>query len=249
MGPRTTPAARRHVGAVMAAIVAVAVVLGVAALVNRGADAPTTAGTPGQQPTVLGEQTLDIDLGDVTDPTAIADCLPRELAEDVSDVDVLYGVQQRTSDGSAPTLLLRNAAGRVRLCDAAGPDNAAQMPAPTANDSEPVVTLGNGQASWDCTGRTLERYTATSWLAVGPQVDRVQQRFVVDGVEGPWFTTRAQGGYAHLQTWLDGPLKKRARIAVQNRVLDAAGQVVEQSTLPTVPQPLAGCAGGDAQIG
>ena len=249
MGSQTTPASRRHLGAVMAAIVTVAVVLGVAVLTNRDAGSPSAGSGPRPEPTVLGEQTLDIDLGAVTDPTVIAGCLTPAFATDVAEVEVLYAVSQRTSDGNAPSLLLRNADGDLRLCDAAGPDSPGRLPVPAASDTEPVAFVGNGRAAWDCTGRTFDGYTSTLWLAVGPQVDRVQQRFVVDGAEGPWFTTRARAGYAHLQTWLEGPLKKGTRIDVQSRVLDAAGEPVRQSALPTAARPLAGCAGGDAQIG
>lgn len=249
MGSQTTGVARRHLGAVTAAIVTVAVVLGVAVLTSGDSGSPSASAGPRPEPTVLGEQTLDIDLGAVTDPDVIGSCLAPSFASDVSEVDVLYGVEQRTADGSAPVLLLRNADGDLRLCDAAGPDSPAQLPVPTPTDAEPVAHLSNGRAAWECTGRTLDGYTATSWLAVGPQVDRVQQRFLVDGAAGPWFTTRARGGYAHLQTWLDGPLRKGTAIAVQHRVLDAAGEPVAQSTLRTARQPLAGCAGGDAQIG
>ena len=36
---------------------------------------------------------------------------------------------------------------------------------------------------------------------------------------------------------------------MEQRVLDSAGEPVSQSAIPTAKQPLAGCSGGDAQIG
>ena len=90
----------------------------------------------------------------------------------------------------------------------------------------------------------------STWLAVSSDVHVVQQRYWVDGVPGPWFSTRARNGYAHLQTWLVGPEPAGSRFAEQYRVLDASGRELRQTALPTRQKPLAGCPGkGSAQIG
>ena len=85
---------------------------------------------------------------------------------------------------------------------------------------------------------------------MSPVVAKVQQRFWVDGVAGPWFETTAQDGYAHLQSWLKGPEPAGTHYAEQFRVLDAGGADVPQDALPTRRSALTGCsAGGSAQIG
>ena len=83
---------------------------------------------------------------------------------------------------------------------------------------------------------------------VSPDVATVRERFWVAGVPGPWFETRAHGGYAHLQTWLQGP-EPRSTYAQQFQVLDADGTAVPQTALPTGKQPLPGCQGGSVEIG
>lgn len=249
-----TSAPRRRLGAIAATVLAVALIsLGFAVVELTGSEPATTPATPGTPasttPAGAADPVLDLDLGPVSDPTSVTSCLTPDFAADPLTVDVLYTLRQRTADGSSPVLLLRNAEGDLRLCDVAGPDAPAQLPLPADTEADPVAFLTNGRMQWDCTGTTVDAYTATTWLAVGPGVDRVQQRFWVDGTAGPWFTTRAQDGYAHLQTWLEGPLDEGTDLAVEHRVLDAAGFPVPQSTLPTDKQPLPGCTDGDVQIG
>jgi hypothetical protein len=249
MGAPGTPPSRGRAGAVLAAVLAAAVILGGAAVVAlTRPDGPRPAAPAAGGSTPAADPVLDIDAGELSDAEAIAACSTAGFAGG-ADVTVLYAVRQRTEDGSAPVVLLRNAAGDLRLCDAAGPDAPAQAPVPQASEQDPVAFLTNGRAAWDCSGTTVDGYTATLWLAVAPQVDLVQQRYVVRGHPGPWFSTTARDGYAHLQTWLAGPLGEGAALAVQHRVLDAAGTPIAQDALPTRRQPLAGCTGGDAQIG
>lgn len=250
-----TPASRRRNGAVIVAALGVVAVAVAGFAVGQLAGPDTSDAGQAGPPVVLGteavrepEPTLDLDLGP-TDPQDVAECLIPRFADDAASVEVLYGVRQRTSDGSAAVLVLRNAEGELRLCDVNGGDSPSQLPVPSAGDGEPVVFLSNGRASWDCDGRWLDGYADTTWLAVSPEVDKVQQRFVVDGEPGDWFSTRAQDGYAHLQTWLDGPFAKNTMIKVEHRVLDGSGEEVGQSALPTGPQRLEGCQGADVQIG
>ena len=189
---------------------------------------------------------LDLDLGPVADPMAAA---AKCLGEDSSSAQAFYAVEQRTESGAVPVLVLDRGDGDLFFCDMDGMDRPAVMPVPTATDSDPVAFLTNGRLSWDCDGMTLKRHTSTTWLSVADEVAEVQQRFWVDGEAGPWFTTTAQDGYAHLQTWLTGPLPEKSDLQMEQRVLDSAGDPVSQSAIPTAKQPLAGCSGGDAQIG
>lgn len=246
MGSTTSPS-RRHFGAVVAAVLAVAVVVtGASALSLTGRDPDPTPAQQASAPTQ--DPTVDLDQGE---PTAadVEACVSGDFAPDASSVEVLYGVRQQSPDGDVPVLLLRNAAGDLRFCDLAGPDAPAQLPLPETSADEPVVFLTNGRRSWDCTGRQVEGYTATTWLAAGPEVATLQQRYWQDGKPGPWFTTEARGGYAHLQTWVTGPLPEQAQLGVQTQALDADGRTVSWSALPRGRQPLPGCVGGDAQIG
>jgi len=195
------------------------------------------------------DSVIDLDLGATDDLTS---CLSPDFASDASSVTVLYGVQQRRLDGEGPVLVLRNAAGDLRLCDASGPDSPAESPLPTASPETPVAFLSTGRSAWTCAGssRTLDRFEQTTWLATSPAVATVGERYWVDGTPGPWFETSAVGGYAHLQTWLEGPEPAGTVFAQQYRVLDADRHVVRQSALPTTRAALPGCSRtGSAQIG
>jgi hypothetical protein len=209
--------------------------------------------TPGQtqQAAVhpLPDRTTELDLGQVSSAEQVAKCLDSSFARGPSAVRILYGVQQRAAKGSSPVFVLRSRTGALRLCDAFGAEPPSQSPLPALSDTRPVAFLSNGRSTWDCTGKVLDRVQMTSWVLVSPHVSTVQQRYWVNGSPGPWFTTRAQSGFAHLQSWLLGPHPAGARYATQYRLLDASGKVVPQATLPTGRQPLPGCAGGSGQIG
>ena len=239
----TNPSAQRRSVVVAAVLGVAAAVVGVSVLQGVGSE---PASPPRATPTVLGEQVMVLDLGEVPAGEARDAC--GTPAFSAGGVDVRYAVRQATEEGDVPVVLLANAEGELRMCDVAGPDHPAQFPVPTASDAEPVVSLA-GRASWECTGTRLDRYTSTSWLAVDDAVDRVEQRFVVDGVAGPWFSTKASGGYAHLQAWETGPLPQGTSLVVEHRVLDAEGEPVAQGHLPVGPTELGRCEDGDVQIG
>jgi hypothetical protein len=244
-------AARRRVVVVVTALAVAALVVGLSVVRLLAPDSAhrTPAAQLADGPTTGGAASIQLDVGS-PGSGAVADCLGRGFATDPADVTVLYGVQQRTVSGEVPVLVLRNAAGELRLCDGFGPDSPAQVPVPTATAQRPVAFLSNGRRDWDCApgSRDLRGFTITEWLSVAPQVDTVQLRFVVDGVAGPWFVTAAHDGVVHLTGWLHGPQPPSARVLVQHRILDAAGDPVAQRALPA-SQRLSGCAGGSAQIG
>jgi len=214
---------------------------------SRSSAGSGTTGATGAVP-----DSTDLDRGTVSD-TDVAACLTPDFATAVADVDVLYGEVQSTPSGQAPVLVLRNQAGDLRLCDAFGGDSPAVAPVPTPSDTEPVAFLSTGRASWQCTGPSklaLGGYQSTTWLAVASTIHTIEQRYVVDGTPGEWFSTTAHGGYAHLHTWIDGPQPAGTTYAVQWRVLDAEGHTVQQSALPTARRALPGCtSGGSAEIG
>lgn len=230
--------------ALAAAVGVAAAVLGVAAL--RGGDGPVAG--PVTEPTVLGEELLTLDVGDLTETEALQACATERFAAGGA-VEVAYGVRQLSAEGKVPVVVLRNAEGDLRMCDVTGADGPAVFPLPTASAQEPVVALANGRRAWDCTGAKLERFSATLWLGVSDQVAVVRQRYWVDGVPGPWFNTEAKGGLAHLQTWVDGPLRKGTELTVEHEVLDADGAPVAQDLLPTEPAEVGWCSSGDVEIG
>lgn len=244
--------ADRFLPAISIAALVAALVLGASSLrALLGPDTDTPVATaPSIVPTDDPSLT-ELDLG-ATSPDDVTTCLTPEFATDVDTVDVLYGVRQHRLGGSSAVLVLRNADGDVRLCDQFGGDAPSQAPQPTTSSSDPVEFLSSGRASWTCEGSTqvLEKFEQSTWLVVSPDVATVQQRYWVGGVAGPWFETKAQGGYAHLQTWLEGPEPATTTYAQQFRVLDADGDVVDQDALPTVHSEMSGCSeGGSAQIG
>jgi hypothetical protein len=240
---------RRIVPVLGVAVLVAALVLGIGSLRTRtgGGDEPR----PGAIAQSSAESTIDLDLGPTT-ADDVATCLATDFATDASGVDVLYGVRQRRLGGSSPVLVLRNAAGEMRLCDQFGGDSPAQAPVPTASADRPVAFVSNGRSQWSCTGttRVLERFQKSTWLAVSPEVARVQQRYWVDGVPGRWFESHARHGFVHLQTWVEGPQPATTKYAEQYRVLDESGDDVRQTALPTRRSALPGCsAGGSAEIG
>jgi len=240
---------------VLAAVALVAaVVLGATVLRSLSLDKDRAESGAASRPTSQkseADPTVAIDRG-ATTQADVASCLTPEFATDAGQVDVLYGEVQATSSGTAPVLVLRNQAGDLRLCDVFGGDVPAEAPVPAATQADPVVFVSNGRSAWSCEGtdKVLKSFQMTSWLSVSSDVRTVQQRFYVNGVPGPWFTTSAHGGYAHLQSWLEGPEPASSRYAVEYRVLDASGAVAPQKALPTGKKPLPGCtSGGSAEIG
>jgi len=239
------PAGGRRTGAVIvAALTVAAVVVGVAAISLPGSS-PDRSPQPASSDSAVS--VIDLDQGPGADPEAVASCAGPDFASDPETSEVLYDVVQLAAAGTSSVLVLRNPEGELRLCDMAGADAPAVLPLPEATEADPVAFLSNGTAAWDCDGMALGSYRSTTWLLVADGVERVEQRFVVDGAPEPWFSTQAVDGIAHLQTWL-GPLPEGVRIAVEQRALDAAGEPVEQDTLPS-RAPLPGCTTGDVQIG
>jgi hypothetical protein len=237
----------------IAALVA-ALVLGAGSLKALQGDAGSSDAPIGEIPPLIptdDPSVTDLDVGP-TSTDDVTTCLVRGFASDVDTVDVLYGVRQHRLGGTSAVLVLRNAKGDVRLCDEFGGDVPSQAPQPTVTSARPVDFLSNGRSSWTCAGTSevLRKLEQSTWLVVSPGVATVQQRYWVGGVAAPWFETEAQGGYAHLQTWVAGPQPAGTTYAQEFRVLDADGDEVTQDALPTDPSALPGCsAGGSAEIG
>jgi hypothetical protein len=226
-------------------------VLGTAAL--RSLQDDPDAGPLAASPTATASDpsVVDLDLAPTTQDD-VTTCLTPGFATDVDSVDVLYGERQQRLGGSSAVLVLRNAAGDVRLCDQFGGDAPSEASDPAATPTRPVDYFSTGRSSFTCAGttRVLQKLEQSVWLVVAPEVATVQQRYWVGGVPGPWYSSDAQGGYVHLQTWLEGPEPAGTTYAQQFRVLDADGAAVEQSTLPTEQSRLSGCpAEGSVSIG
>lgn len=233
---------------VVAAALGVAVAVTAVSVLSDGREAPAASTSePTSAPTVLGEDVLVIDRGVLGDAEAREACGTKGFAAG-GPVEVLYAVTQLTAEAQQPVVVLRNAAGELRLCDAGGPDSPARAPLPTASPQDPVVVLSSGSA-WDCTGDTLDRFTSDSWLAVDETVATVRARLLVDGDAGPWFTTSPVGGHAHLQLWQDGPLPSGTDLTLVHEVLDSDGAVTASGELPTEPSTVGWCEDGDVQIG
>ena len=225
------------------AMLVAALVLGVGAVKKLSrSDQPPPRRAAGLSAAESPVGVTDLDLG----PT---DAHERSVCAAPGYDEVLYAERQLRFGGTSGVLVLRNAAGDLRLCDRFGTGGPSEVPLPTPTKDDPVVFVSNGRAAWTCDGTTLRRFEQSTWLAVSPQVATVRERFWVDGVPGTWFQTAAQNGYAHLQTWLQGP-EPGSRFAQQFQVLDAVGAVVPQTALPTGREPLSGCTGhGSAEIG
>jgi len=233
--------------ATLAAFAVGAIVLGIAGVSLIAPSGPEQTGSARLTDSPTADAVL-LDIGPVG-PAAVEGCLSPGFATSAAAVEVLYAVQQQTRVGSVPVLVLRNEGGDLLLCDEYGPDAPAASPLPVPGPDQPVVFLGNGRQDWDCTpGGALRRLGTTDWLAVSSDVRRVKVRIVVDGVPGPWHVARARNGYVHVAAWLEGPLPRRTRLAVDHRVLAADGRPVPQDALPD-RQRLAGCGGGPAIIG
>jgi hypothetical protein len=233
------------------ALLVVALVVGAASLKALSGTRSTQDQTASTASSSTVPLVTDLDLGATTDED-VANCLTPDFGSDPDHVEVLYGVQQRQLGGRSPALILRNSDGDLRVCDHFGADAPSQAPVPTASDVDPVEFLSNGRSAWTCakTTNVLDRFERTLWLVVAPDVASVRQRYVVDGVPGPWFESQAQDGYVHLQSWLDGPQPATTKYAEQFRVLDSSGDEVPQTVLPTEETELLGCTpGGSAEIG
>lgn len=234
--PRT-PAPGRAVLATLAVAAAVLVTVGVTAGLGRRTGGHDTAAPASSTAT-----------GPSADPADVAACLVPDFATDPAEVTVVYSQLQQAPRGTTPVMVLRNAAGEIRLCDLFGGDNPAVAPPGRATTAEPVAFYASGRRDWDCAGRALHRFTLSEWLSVADPVRTVRLRFVVDGAARPWFSTSAVDGLAHLQAWLDGPVDPHTHVLLQQQALDAGGTRIAQSALPA-SQRLPGCQGGSAQIG
>ena len=242
----------RHPGrreAAVAVAVACLVVL-VSWLGSRGGGDKAPA--PSDTPTALSSSpqngVVNLDVSPDVTPDEVEACLTPEFASHSDEVEVLYAERQRTETGDQPVLVLRNGADELRLCDSFGGSAPSVAPVQYADAAHPVRFLSNGRQSWDCDGTRLTGFTISHWLSVNDVVDRVDLRFVSDGVTGPWYVSQAQNGFVHAHGWLREQTPE-AKVAIEVRILDSAGSVVPQSTMPTEPQPVEACAGRGAELG
>lgn len=214
---------------------------------NAGDDPPPPADRSSLASTP-GDDLRELDVSSDVKPRDIEGCLTTEFAKNAKDVEVLYSRIQQSQHGEVPVLVLRNSVGELRLCDSFGGTAPSVAPVRLADDETPVTLLSNGRQSWDCDGTRLAGFAISHWLSVGEVVDRVELRFVIDSAFGPWYTTEADEGFAHVHGWLEMQ-NNGAAVAVQIRVLSADGEVVPQQTVSLEPQGIPGCNGRNIDLG
>jgi len=196
----------------------------------------------------VGADVNELDVAATVTDDDIRACLTRPFARSLDEVSVLYSTVQLVEGGQTPVLILENTTGELRLCDVNGGDAPSMAPVELANAGTPVRYLSNGRMTWDCDGTKLSGFQVTNWYSVAPVVDRAELRFIIDGTTGPWFSARAQGGFVRVHGWL-GEQTDGAKVKLESRLLDANGDAVAQTEVPTDPQPIMACDGRSIQIG
>ncbi len=192
---------------------------------------------------VLGLDLDDItlDLGALDKTAALASCATTGfIGGDPAGVEVLYGQRQLTATDPTGSFVLRNAEGKLMLCDMFGEERPAVLPLPSPTDAQPAVTLTNSRRDWSCVGpdgAQSVRVRTNHWLAATDEVESARTRFWVDGVAGPWFGAARQGGFVHLQSWL-ASVPATSALKLETQVLDGAGEQVAVPGVPQGPRPV-----------
>jgi hypothetical protein len=202
------------------------------ALVTGLVAAPVTAGAAGRAAPV------QLDLGSLGKAAALNQCATKRFVDGKPrKLRVLYGMKQRTPSGSRGSFVLRNHAGKVMFCDMFGRDRPSRLPLPrpTAQRVAVHATNPDQRAICDEAGvRTGMRYA--EFLRVKDPVRSARTRFWVDGVAQPWFTSKRQRGFVHLQSWqrgLDG-----AKVQVQTQLRNRAGTVLSVPGMSSKPRTI-----------
>jgi hypothetical protein len=208
-----------------AAVTTVALVLGLAAL-------PGAAAT-----SALGARAgVDLDIRPLGKAAAIEQCATKRFVDDRRRLlRVRYGMKQRTPSGSRGSFVLRNHAGRFMFCDMFGRDRPSTLPMPRPNKRRVAVHATNPDRRPICTDgvRTGMRYGV--FFRVRDPVRSARTRYWVDGVAQPWFTSKRQGRFVHLQSWQSG-LAGDAGLSIQTQLRNRDGKVLSVKGIPSKPQ-------------
>lgn len=183
-----------------------------------------------------GADVVDLDLGPLGKSAALDSCATQGFVDGKpGQLSVRYGMLQRTRVGSRGSFVLRNHAGRLLFCDMFGRQTPAVRPIPTSSPQRPAVIVTNSIQEWPCTKSVLFR--TNLWLKVQDPVRSARMRYWVNGEPGPWFTSRRQGRFVHLQSWL-APAPRGAVLKMQTQVRNGAGRVMDVKGLPSRPKRL-----------
>ena len=211
----------------------------VAAGVASAAMVVGTIGVPGTAGAVARSAAAPVmlDLGPLGRAAALKSCATDAFVDGrPGRLRVSYGMRQRTPFASRGSFVLRNHAGRTLFCDMFGRQRPSVRPFPTTNSSRPAVHYTNPIREWRC--KTV-LFRTNAWLRVQDPVQSARMRYWVDGVAGPWFVTRRQGRFVHLQSWLfDADVPDGAALKIQTQVLNGAGRVLDVSGIPSEPRTL-----------
>lgn len=190
----------------------------------------TSAGASGPAP-------VRLDLGPLGKAAALDRCATTAfVAGRPGRLRVRYGMLQRTPTDPAGSFVLRNHTGEHLFCDMFGRQRPSVRPMPTTSLPRPAVHVTNSVHEWTC---QEVLFRANAWLRVQDPVRSARIRYWVDGVAGPWFVSRRQGRFVHLQSWLAGAgVAEGAAIAMQTQVLDGARRVLAVPGLPSGPRRL-----------
>jgi hypothetical protein len=182
---------------------------------------------------------IHLDVEPLQHDTAATLCGP----DGFGDAQVLFAQRQVSPIGPAPAILVENDRGDWWACDRYGGSAPATLPVPLATSNDAAVPFTTGWRSWDCEGTVLHRLQIGEWFSTAPEVATLRTRFVVDGAPGPWFSTSAYDGFAHLQAWLEGDLPAGTRIVLEHGFSDADGLEVETG-MSQSGEPLPDCSDG-----
>ena len=182
---------------------------------------------------------LQLDLGALGRLAALATCATDDFVDGrPGAVRVSYGMKQLTPSTPTGSFILRNHKGGTLFCDMLGRDRPSQRPFPTTSASRPAVHYTNPVQNWSWKPGIL--VGTNSWLRVQDPVQSARTRFFVDGVAGPWFVSKRQGRFVHLQSWLlAAEVPDSAPLKVQTQVRNGAGQVMTVPGLSNQPRTLA----------
>jgi hypothetical protein len=187
----------------------------------------------------VSPEEIGLDATPLDNATATALCGP----DGFGDARVLYAQRQVSPIGPAPAILIENERGDWWACDRYGGSAPATFPVPLATAHDPAVPFTTGWRSWDCAGTVLHRLQIGEWFSTAPEVATLRLRFIVEGAPGPWFSTTASDGIAHLQAWLEGDLPAGTSIVLEHEFSDAAGRTVGAEASQSVEE-LPDCSDG-----
>lgn len=212
---------------VVAVATAVALVTGLAALPGAAATGAHAA-----------RADVDLDIRPLGKATATRQCATKRFVDGKPRrLRVRYGMEQRRPSGSGGSFVLRNHAGRFLFCDMFGRDRPSTLPMPRPSRRRVAVHATNPDRRPICTDGVPTGMRYGVFFRVLDPVRSARTRFWVDDVAQPWFTSRRQGGFVHLQSW-QRAIPDGASLRIQTQLRSRSGKVLAVKGIPGRPQPL-----------